>query len=191
MKRGAVISPCGRYRYLLTREWGNGLHEGPGPTMFLLFVMLNPSTADADTDDPTIRKCIGFAQRLGYGGLQVVNLFPFRATDPGELHDYRSVEEVEAENDRVVLAAMEDCGTRVAAWGAYVEELGERACRRAERMRQMLSNASPRWRAPQVVCLGTTKTGQPRHPLYVGYSKLIEPYADSPVPASSVSGSEE
>lgn len=70
----AVISDCGKYRYLLTRRWDAG-----NP---VTFVMLNPSTADADKDDPTIRRCIRFARDWGFGALQVVNLFAVRAADP-------------------------------------------------------------------------------------------------------------
>ena len=74
----AVLSPCGAYRYLLTRRFG------PGKKL-ATFVMLNPSTADAERDDATIRKCVGFARSWGCAGLQVVNLFAFRATDPTDL----------------------------------------------------------------------------------------------------------
>src|SRR5437868_12651695 len=70
----AVISPCGKFRYRLTRQWGEGAA--------LPFVMLNPSTADAEQDDPTIRKCVGFAKRMGYDGIEVVNLYAYRATKP-------------------------------------------------------------------------------------------------------------
>jgi len=76
---GAVVSDDGLYRYILTRTWDRSLPA-------LVFCMLNPSTADATVDDPTIRKCIGFAQRLGYGGIIVVNLFAYRATKPRELY---------------------------------------------------------------------------------------------------------
>jgi len=78
MVRSAVISKCGRYRYLLTRKWGKR-------TDFATFVMLNPSTADGFRDDATIRKCIGFAKRWGFDGIQVVNLFAWRSRDPLDL----------------------------------------------------------------------------------------------------------
>jgi len=77
VRRGAVISDCGTYRYALARYWG------PGPE--LAFVMLNPSTADASVDDPTIRRCMGFARRENLGGIVVANLFALRATDPSAL----------------------------------------------------------------------------------------------------------
>jgi hypothetical protein len=78
MISGAVISDCGRYRYQLWRIW-----DASKPNV--LFVMHNPSTADGLKDDPTIRRCIGFARSWGYGGIYVGNLFPYRATDPDEL----------------------------------------------------------------------------------------------------------
>jgi hypothetical protein len=74
----AVVSPCGTYRYLLTRQLGAGTRLGT-------FIMLSPSTADAERDDATIRKCVGFARRLGCAGLQIVNLFALRAADPAAL----------------------------------------------------------------------------------------------------------
>ena len=77
MKRSAEISECGKYRWWLRRRWA----DGP----VVCFVMLNPSTADAEQDDPTIRRCIGFAQAWGCGALEVRNLFPFRATNPADM----------------------------------------------------------------------------------------------------------
>ena len=74
----ATISDCGTYRYALVRVWDQSKPK-------VMFVMLNPSTADAHKDDPTIRRCVGFAKSWGYGGIIVCNLFPLRATDPKEL----------------------------------------------------------------------------------------------------------
>jgi len=179
MKYSAQISPCGRYRYSLTREWGNGLHEGPGPTVFVAFVMLNPSTADATTNDPTIRKCIGFAQHWGYGGIHVVNLFPLRATDPTELVRYDANEAIERENDRAIFAALDQCGTRVAGWGAHAEVIDRK---RAALVTRLLSEPSSRWKEPRAMCLGKTLRGQPRHPLYVPYSQPLIPLAETTTP---------
>src|SRR3546814_11714 len=78
MQKGAIISECGKYRYRLWRIWDDTKPQ-------CMFIMLNPSTADADLDDPTIRRCIGFAKSWGYGGLQVCNLFAYRSTEPREL----------------------------------------------------------------------------------------------------------
>ena len=75
VERTAFISPCERYRHALGRHWDND--KG-----FVLFIMLNPSTADAQQDDPTIRRCMDFAKRWGFGGIEACNLFDWRATDP-------------------------------------------------------------------------------------------------------------
>ena len=143
MQSNAVLSDCGRYRYRLDRRWGNG------PTMG--FVMLNPSTADAEVDDPTIRRCIGFAKREGCGSLQVVNLFAFRATDPEEL--YAADDPVGPGNDNHVRYVLNRARIAVAAWGAH---------RLARDPGDALAKG---WR--RMVCLGKTKAGAPRHPLYV------------------------
>ena len=78
MNQGATISDCGRYRYGLWRIWNWQLPNA-------VFIMLNPSTADAETDDPTIRRCVGFARSWDLGGVHIANLFALRASDPGEL----------------------------------------------------------------------------------------------------------
>jgi hypothetical protein len=78
VKSGAELSACRTYRYRLWRQWDADLAP-------VVWVMLNPSTADESADDPTIRKCIGFAQRWGYGGIEVVNLYAYRSPDPRQL----------------------------------------------------------------------------------------------------------
>ncbi len=149
MKRGASISPCGRYRYGLTRQWSNGPMMG--------FMMLNPSTADADADDPTIRRCIGFASREDCGGIVVVNLFPLRATHPAQLWSTPYPDRFgPASNDELQRHLRMVTGPLVAAWGADGDSLGGSAVSLA---RHYLGH--------RMVCLGKTKTGAPRHPLYV------------------------
>src|SRR4051812_26865304 len=110
LEQNAVISACGRYRYLLTRQ------VGPGPRA-ATFIMLNPSTADATKDDPTIRRCIGFARQWGCGRLSVLNLFAFRATDPAAMK--RADDPVGPENkdwfERILTDAGE--GRVVCGWG--------------------------------------------------------------------------
>ena len=141
----AIISECGRYRYTLHRAWND---DAPRMT----YIMLNPSTADASKDDPTIRRCIGFAKREGCGGLNVVNLFAYRGTNPADMK--AADDPVGPENDKWVgrIFATAD-GPRVVAWGAdpFARE-------RAARMGRA-------WR--NLMCLGKTKSGAPRHPLYV------------------------
>lgn len=146
--RWADISDDGRYRYTLTRRWDDRPR--------VVFVMLNPSTADADIDDPTIRRCIGFARRWDFGGIEVVNLFAWRATDPVELA--RADDPVGPDNDDHIVAR---CAGEfvVAAWGASVPYLQRR---RPADVLAMARNVGG-----QVHHLGLTKDGSPRHPLYL------------------------
>ncbi len=116
--------------------------------------MLNPSTADAAADDPTIRRCIGFARAWGFGALEVVNLFAYRATRPADL--FAADDPVGPRNDRFVRAAARSAAMVVAAWGVH----GTRRGRDADVLATLRILGS-------VHCLGTTKRGQPRHPLFV------------------------
>jgi hypothetical protein len=149
MRMGAEISECGLYRYSLTRGWGTIVRR-------MLFVMLNPSTADATEDDPTIRRCIGFAEREGCGQLEVVNLFALRATDPRALTSAK--DPVGPANDAKIVQARNRADIIVAAWGASMPRTT--AYRRDRRVKDLL------WEHT-IHALGFTKTGQPRHPLYV------------------------
>ncbi len=144
----AVID--GQYRYLLTRVWDE---RKPGVT----FVMLNPSTADATEDDPTLRRCIHFASAFGYGRLNVVNLFAYRATDPRELFaaERDGVDIVGPECSRY-FTLLDDV---ICAWGAQPGSVVER---RVREVKGLLLAAPCR-----VFCLGCTKDGHPRHPLYL------------------------
>lgn len=143
----AIVSPDGRYRYALTRKWDEGGD--------LVWIMLNPSTADATEDDPTIRKCQKFARTWGFTGISVVNLYAYRATDPRDL--LRVDDPVGAGNDDVLQAVFEEAGNVMAAWGAsLLAQL---------RTIQVLDLLEVAGRKPYV--LGLTKAGAPRHPLYV------------------------
>lgn len=143
----AEFSPCGRWRYVLARRWA----AGPG----LLCVLLNPSRADAVRNDPTLLRCVARAQRLGFGGLRVVNLFAWRARDPAALG--RAVDPVGPENDAALLRGARWADRILCGWGAG----GRRSGRDAEVLR--LLGRRRLWH------LGLTAGGQPRHPLYVGY----------------------
>ena len=136
------------YRYRLSRTW-----DPTGPVV--AFVMLNPSTADAEVLDPTVRRCVGFARDWGFGSLEVVNLFAFRATDPRDL--LRAAAPVGAANDRAILDAASAADRVVVAWGARGTHLG-----RAAEVAGQLADSSVR-----TLALATTNGGQPRHPLYV------------------------
>lgn len=151
----ARISPCGLYRYELGRIWNVGEAD-----RIVAFVMLNPSTADAEKNDPTIRRCIGLAQSWGYDGLRVVNLFAYRSTDPCAL--VRVDDPVGPDNDRIMLSTTEACSAVVAAWGA-------RGSLYPERVRAVLSLlGSP------LSCCGFTRSGSPRHPLYLPSDTKLE-----------------
>ncbi|MEN0021627.1 MAG: DUF1643 domain-containing protein [Planctomycetota bacterium] len=157
LDRAATLSKCGTYRWLLDRWWGNGPLLG--------FVMLNPSTADAEHDDATIRRCMGFAQSLGYDGIRVANVFPFRATDPSVLiaaglDDFEMVQP-EQSFDCVRAMSCVDVGRVIAAWGSPKHAVIERGVRR------MLTAVDRDW-----WCLGRTKQDHPRHPLYLPSNAL-------------------
>lgn len=145
----ATVSSDGRYRYLLTREWSR---SGAGR---VLWIMLNPSTAAADVDDPTVRKCQKFARTWGFDGISVVNLFALRATDPKAL--LLDDDPVGDGNDLVTQAAIETHQAVLCAWGA-----NRAASYRADHVLGLVRAAG---RTPYV--LGLTKAGHPRHPLYV------------------------
>lgn len=171
MKRGAVLSDCGLYRYNLIRRWNDGL-----PTA--VFIMLNPSTADADQDDPTIRKCIGFARRWGCGGIRVVNLFAFRSTKPAALLGGFGPQG--AYNTKHQRQALRLCspwtggrvGPCVVAWGTHSTKalrqlIGEEA--------NLLQQQASGWPI-KLQCLGTAKDGNPRHPLMLAYATELQPW---------------
>ena len=149
---GALLSDCGQYRYTLTREWDEGRPA-------LTFIMLNPSTADATLDDPTIRRCIGFARDRGFGGLRVLNLFAFRATDPA--HMKAAQDPVGPDNDIHLIAALTAAAAAnapvIAAWGTHGAHNG-----RAAEVRELALQYGV-----ELMCLGATRDGHPRHPLYV------------------------
>jgi hypothetical protein len=159
----AILSDCGRYRYRLTR----------GDEPRLPFVMLNPSTADAKFDDATIRRCLDFARRERRPGIEVVNLFAYRATDPRELE--RVDDPCGPDNDAHLIQLAQACATRpvgerdlVVAWGAVA---GDRV-RHARVVANLLAALGAR-----LVCLGTTQAGWPRHPLYVAAHAPLVPWS--------------
>lgn len=148
MKKTATISECGTYRYRLGRVWDECL-----PTV--VFVMLNPSTADADLDDPTIRRCCGFAKAWGYGGIEVVNLFGLRATNPDELR--RHPDPIGHLGTPAIGDAVIGAPLVVAAWGTHGALYG-----RGAKVRRLIGE----W-GGTLHHLGLTKDGHPRHPLYL------------------------
>lgn len=144
LHKSAVLSPCGTYCYELMRRWSSRPLVG--------WVMLNPSTADADTDDPTVRRCIGFANAWGFGGIVIRNLFALRATDPSELD--RHADAIGPENNAYLSRCKHEDMT-VIAWGA----------RGGDRGRDVLELLQRQQVRPYQ--LAVTNDRQPRHPLYL------------------------
>ena len=139
----ARFSACRHYRFALWRRWA----EGPQ----VLFIMLNPSRADETEDDPTIRRCLGFARSWGFGALAVGNLFAFRTPSPRTLRS--APKPVGTQNDQWLLRLRAESALAVAAWGNHGRYLG-----RGETVQSLL---------PVLHILGTTQLGEPRHPLYL------------------------
>lgn len=155
MIRQAIISECGNYRYRLQRRWG------AADAKPCVFVMLNPSTADAEQDDPTIRRCIGFAEKLGFTTLEVVNLFAWRAKSPKALLSVGPDRDpCGVHNQRAFVEVLAKPGMIVCAWGAHGGHLGQDQTALGW-IDQYNDTDAP------VVALGLTKGGQPRHPLYL------------------------
>lgn len=153
----ALYSPCTAYRYLLTRRWGEG--------GLLLYIMLNPSTATEERNDPTIERCERRARMLGHGGFAVANLFGFRATYPEDLRV--AADPVGAGNDAVLMQAAGEAAAVLCGWGTHGALMG----RGAQLAAQLRAAGLP-------LChLGLTRDGHPRHPLYVGYAVAPQPWA--------------
>lgn len=161
--KGAVISDCQRYRYRLWRYWDIEL-----PPM--CFIMLNPSTADGEQDDATIRKCVGFADRHASGGIEIVNLFAWRSRDPDQLLARDPAVLVGPLNDSVIVgtakATQGKGGDVILAWGAHP---GARANARDLAVLEALHQADIHPRT-----LGRSKAGHPRHPLMLSYETPIK-----------------
>lgn len=155
----AVISPCGLYRYHLSRSIGMGDRR-------VTFIGVNPSTADAHVDDATVRKWVGFARRWGFDRIDVVNLFAFRATDVRQLP--KVADPVGPANDHHITVALERADLVVPCWGS-ITKLPWQLCSRIAAVREMLYNADR-----PLQCLGKTKHGDPRHPLMLGYDTPLE-----------------
>lgn len=151
----ATFSPCERYRYTLMRRWG----DGPA----IAYVLLNPSTATAETDDATVARCRRRAIQLGYGAMHVANIFALRSTDPGAL--YRTEDPIGPENDDAIRSLAACCDRIVCGWGNHGALGG-----RGQAVLELLCDAGV---TPH--CLRMTGEGQPGHPLYL-------PYALEPVP---------
>lgn len=149
MKKGAIISDCGKYRYRLWRIWNEA-------NPLVMFIMLNPSTADSNLDDPTIRRCIGFAGSWGYGGLYVGNLFAYRSTDPKQLKSV--IDPRGKDNDYHLRQMVMKCSIVICAWGNGYEYPNDSICGIPESLMHYID---------------LSKDGIPKHPLYL--KKSLKP----------------
>jgi hypothetical protein len=169
----AMLSPCGRYRYMLSRVWG--------PEPLGVVIGINPSTADVELEDATTRKLIGFGKRWGWGGYFLLNPFAFRSTDQRGL--LTADDPVGPGNDGAILAALSSdrdesvCPDVVCAWGsAKTTAVRQLLDRRLVSLARFL-NAFDALRDRRVLCLGTSADGSPRHPLMLAYDTPLRPYA--------------
>lgn len=153
----AIYSVCGTYRYRLTRQW-----DATAPR--LAFVMLNPSTANEKINDPTIARCEKRARLLGFGALDVVNLFAFRATEPSDLRAAEAP--VGPDNDAFLARACAEAQMVLAAWGVH----GRHRDRDVEALPLLAAHPD------KLHTLGLTRHGLPRHPLYVSYAQRPQPW---------------
>jgi len=149
MEKSAIISDCKQYRYRLERTWDKTKPK-------VLFLMLNPSTADSFIDDPTIRRCIGFARSWNYGGILVGNLFAFRATDPKTLLNI--YDPIGEDNQKHLKEMYNEAEIIITAWGnsGIVEKTFKK-----------FKDYKPLEGAKELYYLELSKTGTPKHPLYL------------------------
>lgn len=163
----ARVSIDGLHRYLLRRSCTPDDDDGT-PNTLALFIMLNPSTADANTDDPTIRKCRGFASRWNCTAFEVVNLFSFRATKPRDL--WLAAEPIGIDCDRHIVEAVKraDPDYVIAAWGA---QKNKRAIERARYVEAIVRAAVPGVRLQSIG--EPSQDGHPQHPLMLAYDREL------------------
>ncbi len=153
-----IISSCAKYRYTLVRQWQPGNH-------CLSWILLNPSEADATLDDPTIRRCKAFAQRWGYDGIHVANLFAWRDKDRSQLR--KVSDPVGPENDRYILDVARSSDKVILGWGESGRLLG-----RSEAVIKLLFDAGI-----TPYALAVNKSKAPRHPLYISADSVPFHYA--------------
>jgi hypothetical protein len=193
VSKGARLSADGRYRYRLWREWRNhpapakwrwmededgtiavdGAGEPLGTPLSVLFIMLNPSTADAEVDDPTIRRCVGFAKTWGYDRMEVVNLFAYRTKDPRELLALKGADDpVGPLNSSIITEMIEsrnaffgsNIDRVICAWGNHGSHMGQ-------------DETALGWLGDcPAFALRTSKDGQPCHPLYLPGNLEPQPF---------------
>ena len=162
VRSSATLSDCGRFRYRLARNWSESADEP-----VLLFVMLNPSTADAEINDPTIKRCMSFARAEGFGGIEVVNLFAYRATKPAVLRS--AGWQVGPKNDHHITQAASTASGVCVAWGAHAGH--PVATARVQQVMPMLWSIRG-----ELLCLHITASGHPSHPLFLTSACSLRPF---------------
>lgn len=153
----AVYSDCETYRYSLTRVW-----DVSGPKV--MFVMLNPSTATEVQNDPTIERCERRARSLGFGGFRATNIFAYRATDPRDMR--AAADPAGPDNETAILEGLDWADQVVCAWGTNGAHRNQ-----GPRIEVLL-----RSRGQALFQLGLSKAGHPKHPLYIAYSQVPQPW---------------
>lgn len=170
---GAELSACRRYRFKLWRHFGLAAPD------LLTFCMLNPSTADASEDDPTVRRCMGFAKDFGFGGIMIVNLYAIRSKSPKAIK--AASDPIGIENDGWIFEVAHEAKQVVCAWGGDADPV------RAAHVTNIIRRAGA-----DTSCLGVNNDGSPKHPLYLKRSAQLQPFSGSGsyVPRASVIGNE-
>jgi len=164
----AIFSPCRSLRYRLSR----GPHGNRMPV-----VMLNPSTAGADENDPTITRLLGFSERFGYDGIDVVNLYSYIATDPKKIRGVPGPWMFGPDHNMHVRNFIREHKSKIiCAWGAHAH------LDAVLRFKRLLNQEYPETRAVDgacrdlLSCFGTNRNGSPKHPLYLSYNTPLHPF---------------
>lgn len=157
-EKNAVFDNDKVYRYSLIRKWNdNGIK--------IVWIMLNPSTADENIDDPTIRRCIGFSKIWGAGEIEIVNLFAYRSTNPKQLYSY--ADSIGKENDLFILDSIKKANKIIIAWGSHGSLL--------KRSEYVILNLLKDYHK-KIFFLKKLKDGEPGHPLYIKYTQELSCY---------------
>jgi len=148
MDQKTIFSEDRKYRYTLWRDFESWINKNKN---YVVFIGLNPSTADETKDDPTIRRCMGFTKQWGFGSLCMLNLFAYRTVNPEEMK--RQIDPIGPDNDKYLLQICSEASLIIAAWGTQGNFV--------DRDKKIMALI------PDMKCLSNTKNGFPQHPLYV------------------------
>ena len=170
IERTAIFSDCKRYRFHLGRQFHTELFSNPKPKS-IAFLMFNPSTADANEDDPTIRRVMGFAQREQCTSLEIINLIPFITPKPSDLDPATAF----GDNQYMVylLNALFDNDIVVIGWGAIGDKYPQIFITALKQLHHMNNKALF---SGKFFCLGKTESGHPKHPLYIKKDQPLESF---------------